>query len=60
MLAIPSSFKIGSIEIAFYAIAILLGIIVAFIFLLREAKKLGRSREDIYLGTLITDSYTIF
>ena len=54
MLTIPSSFKIGNIEIAFYAIAILLGILVAFVFLLREAKKLGISSEDIYLGTLIT------
>ncbi len=54
MLTIPSTFKIGSIEIAFYAICILTGILVAFIFLLREAKKLGISSEDIYLGTLIT------
>ena len=51
---IPNSFKIGSFTITFYALCILTGVIVAFIFLLREGKKLGISSEDIYLGTLIT------
>jgi len=54
MLALPNHFNIGNLTITFYALAILLGVIVAFYFLLREAKKLGISSEDIYLGTLIT------
>ncbi len=54
MLAIPNHFNIGNLTITFYAICILTGVVVAFIFLLREAKKLGISSEDIYLGTLIT------
>ena len=54
MLALPNHFNIGNLTITFYALCILLGVVVAFIFLLREAKKLGISSEDIYLGTLIT------
>ena len=54
MFLIPNSFNIGNITITFYALCILTGVIVAFIFLLREGKKLGISSEDIYLGTLIT------
>ncbi len=54
MLVIPNHFNIGNLTITFYALSILIGVVVAFIFLLREAKKLGISSEDIYLGTLIT------
>ena len=54
MLALPKSFNIGNLSITFYALFILLGVVVAFVFLLREAKKLGISSEDIYIGTLIT------
>ena len=54
MLALPNHFNIGNLTITFYALCILTGVVVAFIFLLREAKKLGISSEDIYLGTLIT------
>ena len=54
MLALPNHFNIGNFTITFYALSILIGTVVAFIFLLREAKKLGISSEDIYLGTLIT------
>ena len=54
MLAIPNHFNIGNLTITFYALSILIGVVVAFIFLLREAKKLGISSEDIYIGTLIT------
>ena len=54
MFLFPSYFKIGSLTITFYALCILTGVVVAFIFLLREGKKLGISSEDIYLGTLPT------
>ncbi|MBR6072604.1 MAG: prolipoprotein diacylglyceryl transferase [Acholeplasmatales bacterium] len=54
MLLIEPYFKIGSITITYYALCILTGVVVAFIFLLKEGKKLGISSEDIYLGTLIS------
>ena len=52
-LALQSYFKIGNLEIHYYAICILLGVIIAVWLGLREAKKFGIPSDVIYIGVLI-------
>ncbi len=51
---LPKSFKLfGTLEIQFYAICILTGVILATIYMLHEAKRLGVSSNFVYLGLII-------
>ena len=52
--AFNSYFRIGNLTIHWYAICILIGVIIAVWLGLREAKKLGIGSDVIYLGVLIT------
>ena len=52
-LAFKPYFNIGSLEIHYYAIFIMTGVLIALWLGLREAKKLGISSDSIYLGLLI-------
>lgn len=49
---VPKSFLIGNYRIAFYGIIIAVGIIVAELFVLHEAKRTGQS-QDTYLDLTI-------
>lgn len=51
---IEPSFKIGSFTIAWYAIFILTGVILAVILGVKEGKKLGIASDIIYTGVVIT------
>lgn len=52
-LALKPYFSIGALEIHYYAIFIMTGVILALILGLREAKKFGIPSDVIYLGLLI-------
>ena len=52
-LALQRFFKIGNLEIHYYAICILLGVIIAVWLGLREAKKFGIPSDVIYIGLII-------
>lgn len=52
-LALSKSFSIFGLEIAWYAIFILIGIILAVILGLREAKRFGIASDKVYLGIII-------
>lgn len=49
----PVAIKIGTIEIAWYAIFILTGIIFAAIMALYESRKIGLSKSSLYDGILV-------
>ena len=51
---IEPSFKIGSLTIAWYAIFILTGVILAVILGVKEGRKLGIAPDIIYTGVVIT------
>ena len=51
---IAESFRIGNLEIHWYAICILIGVVLAVWLGLREAKRLGIGSDIIYVGVLIT------
>ena len=52
-LALKPYFSIGSLEIHYYALFIMTGVVLALLLGLREAKKLGIPSDVIYLGLLI-------
>ena len=52
-LVLDKTLNIFGLQIAFYAICILIGVLLAVILGLREAKKLGVSSDKVYLGVLI-------
>ena len=52
-LELSNSFKIGSLQISFYALCILTGLIIAVYLGLKEGKRLGITSNFIYLGVLI-------
>lgn len=54
VLALQRGFSIGSITIYWYAVCILIGVILAVWLGLREAKRLGIGSDIIYVGVLIT------
>jgi phosphatidylglycerol:prolipoprotein diacylglycerol transferase len=53
-LVVPSTFNIGPFTIAFYALCILTGIVVGMYLVLREAKRVGISSDDVYFFAVIT------
>ena len=50
---IKSTFQIGNLNIAWYAICILIGVIIAVIVGIKEGKKLGISSDYILTGVII-------
>ena len=52
--ALKSYFQIGNLTIHWYAICILIGVVLAVWLGIREGKKLGIGSDIIYVGVLIT------
>lgn len=50
---IPNGFELGGIEIRFYAICIVTGMLLAIYMAVKEAKKLGIDPDEIYFGGII-------
>ena len=50
---VPETFEFFGFDITFYAVCILIGILIAVYLGLKEGKKLGIASDDIYLGVLI-------
>ncbi len=51
---INPSFKIANLEVHWYAICILVGVIIAVIMGVKEGKRLGISSDYVYTGVIIT------
>ncbi|MDE7100319.1 MAG: prolipoprotein diacylglyceryl transferase, partial [Anaeroplasmataceae bacterium] len=49
----PVWFNIGNIEVHWYAICILIGVVIAVLAGVREGKKIGIPSEYIYTGVII-------
>lgn len=51
---INPSFRIGNLDIHWYAICILVGVIIAVIMGVKEGKRLGIASDYVYTGVIIT------
>lgn len=52
-LALPNSIKIFGLEIAFYAICIIIGMFAAYYYGIRIARKIGINEDDLFWGFII-------
>lgn len=50
---IPCGFLLGNVEIRFYAICILIGMVLAVYLSLKEATKIGVDKDNLYNGAII-------